>query len=327
MSGLARLAEAIAHGPGLAHKADIAAVTGLLSRPTGWEPRASDVGDDCAVIPEGGGFLLFAMEGFVNEFVATQPWFAGYCGVMVNVSDIYAMGGRPIAVVDALWSQGEAQARPIAEGMAAASAVYGVPIVGGHSNLRGDRPQLAVAILGRAKRLLSGFAAEPGQCLLAAIDLRGHFREPYSHWDASTAAPPGRLRDDLEILPELAESGLCAAAKDISMAGVVGTALMLLESSGLGGVIEVDAIPRPAEVPLERWLGSFPSYGFVLAVADEHAATVVERFSRRDIACAVIGHTDATGRLRIADATEEALVWDLNKRPLTGCGSWVRCGT
>lgn len=326
MSDLARLAAAIAQSPGLAHKADIAAVTGLLSRPAGLQPRASGIGDDCAVIPEGEGFLLFAMEGFINEFVATQPWFAGYCGVMVNVSDIYAMGGRPIAVVDALWSQGAAQARPIAEGMAAASAVYGVPIVGGHSNLRSDRPQLAVAVLGQAKRLLSGFAAEPGQCLLAAIDLRGHFREPYSNWDASTAAPPERLRGDLEILPQLAESGLCAAAKDISMAGVVGTALMLLESSGLGGVIDVDAIPRPPGVPLERWLGSFPSYGFVLSVAEEHAATVIERFASRDIACAVMGRTDTTGRLRIADATDEALVWDLNEHPLTGCGPWARRG-
>lgn len=326
MTDLARLAEAIAQSPGLAHKADIAAVTGLLSRPAGLVPRPSAIGDDCAVLPDGDGFLLFAMEGFINEFVAAQPWFAGYCGVMVNVSDIYAMGGRPIAVVDALWSRGEAQAQPIAEGLAAASAVYGVPIVGGHSNLRSGQPQLAVAILGRAKRLLSGFAAQPGQCLLAAIDLRGHFREPYSNWDASTAAPPGRLRDDLEILPELAEAGLCHAAKDISMAGVVGTALMLLESAGLGGVVEVDAIPRPPAVPLERWLGSFPSYGFVLSVAEEHAAAVAGRFARRDIACAVIGRTDATGRLRIADATGEAPVWDLNERPLAGCGPWVRRG-
>src|SRR5690606_31856077 len=109
----------------------------------------------------------------------------------------------------------------------------GVPVVGGHSNLRSDRAQLSAAILGRAGKLLSSFAARPGQNLLAAIDLRGRFREPYAWWDASTTAPPERLRADLELLPQLAEAELCAAAKDISMAGVAGTALMLLECSGL----------------------------------------------------------------------------------------------
>jgi selenophosphate synthetase-related protein len=68
-----------------------------------------------------------------------MPWFAGYCGVMVNVSDIYAMGGRPLAVVDALWSAGAETARPLLEGLAEASRRYGVPIVGGHSNHKSAR--------------------------------------------------------------------------------------------------------------------------------------------------------------------------------------------
>ena len=71
------------------------------------------VGDDCAAIPDGNGFLLFAIEGFIDSFVAADPWFAGYCGVMVNLSDIAAMGGRPIAVVDALWAAEEAGAVPL----------------------------------------------------------------------------------------------------------------------------------------------------------------------------------------------------------------------
>ncbi len=319
MSDLSRLTQHIKQSIGLAHKRDIAIVADMLKRMPFHENEIS-LGDDCAAIPDQDGFLLLATEGFLNEFVDSQPWFAGYCGVMVNVSDIYAMGGRPIAVVDAIWSDGEQKARPVLEGMAAASEIYRVPIVGGHSNLRNDRSQLSVAILGRANRRLSSFEAKAGQKLLAAVDLRGHFREPYAWWDASTGSPPERLRDDLELLPQLAETGLCAAAKDISMAGMIGTVLMLLECSGLGGTINVASIPCPPGIPLERWLCCFPSYGFLLSVEDEHTEAIIERFSRRSIACAVIGETDASGRLRLADADSEELLWDLHASPLTGCG-------
>ena len=37
---------------------------------------------------------LLRWKGFMNEFVAAEPWFAGWCSVMVNYSDILAMGGR-----------------------------------------------------------------------------------------------------------------------------------------------------------------------------------------------------------------------------------------
>jgi len=328
MRDLAQLAEIIARGPGLVHKADIATVTHMLAPSSEMsEQGAIMLGDDCAAIPDGDGYLLLAIEGFVNEFVNSQPWFAGYCGVMVNLSDIYSMGGRPIAVVDAVWSQGAEQAHQIVDGLRSASTRYGVPIVGGHSNLRTAHAQLAVGVLGRAKCLLSGFEAKKHQSLLAAIDLRGAFREPYPNWDASTHSPADRLKEDLEILPELAESGLCAAAKDISMAGVLGTVLMLLESSGLGGVVDINAIPRPDGVCIERWLKCFPSYGFVLSVDDKNVKAVINRFHGRDIACAVIGTTDETGCLHITDGDEKALVWDLSEHPLTGCGPQVRQGT
>jgi len=320
MSSLTELTKSIQQGLGLAHKRDIAEVVGRLYGSHAQRGNHVPVGDDCAAIPDGDGFLLLASEGYLNDFVASQPWFAGYCGVMVNVSDIYAMGGRPIAVVDALWSDGANQAKPILEGLATASQVYGVPVVGGHSNLRNDCPQLSVAILGRAKKLLSSFAAKPGQQLLAAIDLRGHFREPHLWWDASTGSPPERLRQDLEILPTLAETDLCAAAKDISNAGVIGTLLMLLECSGLGGVIDIEAIPRPINIDLERWLRCFPSYGFVLSVDAMNSEAVVDLFKQRGISCAAIGRTDDRGQLRLKVGDEEQLLWDLNSEALIGCG-------
>ena len=240
----ASLAEALRRGQGLAAKRDIETVAQRL----GLAETAVPVGDDCAAIPDGDGFLLLAIEGFQPGFVAAEPWFAGWCGVMVNLSDVAAMGGRATAVVDALWSAGAEQAEPLLAGLRAAAAAYGVPIVGGHSNLRAPELQLSVAVLGRARRLLSGFAAQPGDVLLAAIDLRGSFRPCFDNFDAASHAPPARLRAALAVLPALAEAGLCASAKDISQAGLVGTALMLAESSRVGMVIDPEAVPRPPGV-------------------------------------------------------------------------------
>ncbi|WP_342151764.1 sll0787 family AIR synthase-like protein [Methylorubrum sp. SB2] len=316
---LPALANQIRAARGLAHKRDIDAVVARLG--LGGRHATVPVGDDCAAIPDGDGHLLFAIEGFLDGFVAADPYFAGYCGIMVNLSDVAAMGGRPLAVVDALWSRDAAGADPILAGLSDAAALYGVPIVGGHTNTRAGTGNLAVAVLGRAgPRLLTSFDAAPGDDLIAAIDLRGRFREPNPYWDASTGAPGARLRGDLALLPGLAEDGLVAAAKDISMAGLVGTALMLLECSRVGGVIDLAAIPRPDGVPLARWLTAFPSFGFLLAVRPDRTPAVLARFAERGIAAAGIGRLDASRVARIRDGIEEAVVWDFVGGPLIGCG-------
>ena len=312
------LAGSIRASRGLAGKRDIDAAVRAL----GLAGSAVRVGDDCAAIPDRDGFLLFAMEGFINGFVAAEPWFAGYCGVMVNLSDVAAMGGRPIAVVDALWSDGEAGAAPLLAGLRAGAEAYGVPIVGGHTNLRSDGLGLAVAVLGRAERLLTSFDARPGDDLVMAVDLReGRYTGLGQNWNASVGAPSARLRADLDILPDIAEAGLSLAAKDISMAGTIGTAAMLMECSGVGGVIDVCAVPKPESVPLERWLASFPSYGYLLGVAPDKTPAVIDRFRRRDIAAARIGLLDGSRRLRITEGSSEALVWDFADSALIGCGA------
>lgn len=320
------LVHALQQSRGIAHKRDIAGVVNALGIAAEHIIR---VGDDCAAIPDGNGdsYLLFAIEGFINEFVRNDPWFAGWCGVMVNVSDIYAMGGRPLAVVDAIWDRSDDNMQPVLQGLAAAAKTYGVPIVGGHSNARSGQAQLAVAILGRAKKLLTSFDAQTGDVLVAAIDLRAQYREPLSkwtgHWNATSDVDAQRLRDDLEILPMLAEAGLCRAAKDISQAGILGTALMLLECSGVGAVIDIDTIPRPFGVDHERWvLSTFPSYGFLLAVSPQHLTDVLAAFDARDISCAPIGYCDEGHTLRLRSGESERCAWDLGNTPVIGCGGF-----
>jgi len=303
---------------GVAAKRDIAAVVTQLGLSRELEVRA---GDDCAAIPDGDGFLLLAIEGFMNEFVAGDPWFAGWCGVMVNVSDVAAMGGWPIALVDAVWAASEEDVAPVLAGMRAASKAFGIPMVGGHTNTRTDRRQLSVAILGRARKLLTSFDARPGDRLVTAIDLRGRYREPFANWEAATDAPPERLRGDVGVLQAIAESGLARAAKDISQGGIIGTAMMLAECSGVGATIDVTEIPRPSGVTPERWLQTFPSYGYILAVAPAQVEAVRERFAVRDIAAAEIGDITAGGRVTITDGHSSETVWDFAREPLIGCGA------
>ena len=201
-AALEALTERLKASPALAAKADI----GIVAARLGLAQGAIPVGDDCAAIPDGDGRLLFAAEGFISAFVDADPWFAGWCGVMVNLSDVAAMGGRPLAIVDVIWAEGEDGAKAVLDGLRAAAAAYGVPIVGGHTNLRNRETHLAVAVLGRAgARLLTSFDAKPGDVLVMVVDRRGAYREPFDNFQAALEAPPERLRADLALLPELAE--------------------------------------------------------------------------------------------------------------------------
>ena len=313
---IAALGTLLRQSCGLAAKRDIAHVTQSL----GLQSRAIPVGDDCAAMRDGDGYSLLAIEGFMNEFVASDPWFAGWCGVMVNLSDIAAMGGRAVAIVDALWAGDQDAANPVLEGMAAAAKAYGVPIVGGHTNYKTPQRQLSVAVFGKAKALLTSFDARPGDHLILAVDLRGRYREPFHNFEAATDAPPERLQGDFALLPQIVEAGFSRAAKDISQAGIVGTIAMLAECSQVGATIHIPAIPKPADVSMARWLQTFPSFGFVLAVPDEHCQTVIALFIERTIAAADIGVVTQQPVVRICNSTQSDIIYDFSKQSLMGFG-------
>jgi uncharacterized protein len=265
------------------------------------------LGDDCAAIRQGDGWLLFAAEGMLPSFVAEDPWFAGYSAVMVNLSDICAMGGRPLAIVDVLWAPGLDQHGQIWEGMSAASKAYDVPIVGGHTTvIKSGSPFLAAAVLGTAKHLITSFDARAGDDLIVAVDLRGSWRKEKPFWNASVGAPAERLRADMDLLPALAEKGWCLAGKDISNGGIVGTLAMLLACSSVGAELWIDQLPRPDGAALERWLISFPSFGYLLSVPPKNSRQVLAHFASREIDCAVAGKITSSGSLILGSGAARA---------------------
>jgi AIR synthase-related protein len=267
------------------------------------------IGDDCAALPNGtGGYLLFAAEGMLPAFVQNHPWFAGYAGVLVNLSDICAMGGLPLAITDMLWAKDRPDGEAVWEGMRAASETYGVPIVGGHTSYRCDHRHLGVAVLGQAQRLLTSYDAQPGETLLMAIDLDGRYFQDDPFWDAATDADADRLRALLRLPHAVAERGWSRAGKDISMGGLVGTLAMLLHTSEVGATLRLDTVPKPPDVPWRKWLVSFPSFGFLLTAASDHVDAICELFSSHDIACAAVGQIESERGLRIASAGQRAQI-------------------
>jgi AIR synthase-related protein len=279
------------------------------------------LGDDTAAIPDGDGYLLLAAEGMLPSFLERDPYFAGWSSVMVNVSDVAAMGGHPLALVDVYFHAGAANVEAVLEGIGDACRAYGVPLVGGHTTRTADGPHaLAVAILGRADHLLTSFGARPGDDVIVGVDLRGGYRGDFPFWNASAGRASRDLRDDLAVLGKLAATGAVHACKDVSNAGVAGSLLMMLEASGAGGVLDLDGVPRPEGVALDAWLATFPSFGFVFTVAPAASGVVLALLRERGIACERAGRVDATTRLRLASGGREAVLWDLAREPFTGFG-------
>ena len=60
-----------------------------------------DIGDDASAIDIGDNqVILVAADGIWGQIMNVNPYWAGYCSVLVNVNDIAAMGGKPLAIWD-----------------------------------------------------------------------------------------------------------------------------------------------------------------------------------------------------------------------------------
>ncbi|QNJ17080.1 AIR synthase-like protein [Synechococcus sp. A18-40] len=308
---------------GLLAKRDIQPAAGMFChQPFPQLGAAGMLGDDAALLPRQNGQLLLACEGMHPGLVEEDPWFAGWSGVLVNLSDIAAMGGRPLALVNSVWS-GDADAlQPLLEGMRFACERFGVPMVGGHSNQQSPYTALSVAVLGVAEGpVLSARAAAPGDELWMLVNKNGAFYRHYPFWDAATHATPARLRSHLSLLPALAAEGLVRAAKDISMGGLTGTSVMFAEACGLELSIDLDAVDRPDGVEEQAWLSCFPSFGYLLAVDPSRTSTLVRMLQGDpDLICCRIGRF-STGECRVLLQSSGAshCLWEVASG-LTGFG-------
>ncbi len=281
-------------------------------------------GEDAAVLEvDNDNFVLLAVDGIWGKLLNADPWWAGYCAVLVNVADIAAMGGTPLAMVNLTSTQQKNICAELGQGMADGVRKFGVPMVGGHLHPDTNYDALDVGIMGTVKRdcVIFSSGAKPGDKVLVAIDLDGQIYPSYNlAWDNTTRRTEAEIKKQLDTMVEIGEKKLATAGKDISNPGTLGTFGMLLESSGAGAIVELDKIPRPdADIPFEQWLKMYPGTGFVLTVEnDDNAAECIRIFEDAGVATSIIGEVDASKKLKITNGTETATVFDLNKEMITG---------
>jgi len=284
-------------------------------------PQLPNYGDDAAVIPWKDGYLLLAADGIMTRLLINEPYAAGKASVMVTVNDIYSMGGRPLAMVNVLASGDDSHRSKVVDGIRRGCEKLQVPMVGGHlhPDAPADAPSLSVAILGHAHRLLRSHLASPGDDLLFAADLSGQVG-CYSaiSWDANSGKTPEELIHRLEALPIIAENAWAHACKDVSNAGLLGTISIMMENSGRGADIDLDAIPCPAELDLLDWMVSFQSFGFILSVDPEHSRPIIELFRGRGIDAAVVGRVTDEKTVTVRSGPDSRTVFDFTKDRITG---------
>ncbi|HET6499975.1 MAG TPA: MSMEG_0567/sll0787 family protein [Amycolatopsis sp.] len=236
------------------------------------------VGDDGVPVP--GSDLVAACDAIVPSMVERDPDWAGWCSVLVNVNDLAAMGAEPVGLLDALGARDVSFAKRVLAGLTRASQAYGVPVLGGHTQL-GVPAALTVTALGRATAPVPGGGGRPGHQVRLTADLGGRWRPGYAgrQWDSTTS----RRSPELAAMVGAVARARPAAAKDVSMAGIAGTLGMLAEASGCGAELDVARVPRPAAASVGDWLTCFP--GFAMVTADEPDAPPLPAGPATTVAC------------------------------------------
>jgi len=274
-------------------------------------------GEDAAVIEHNDEALLLAADGIWSRLMEADPYWAGYCSVLVNIHDIAAMGGHPIAMVDIFSIAKSTVQELVVKGMHDASAQFGVPIVGGHLHPDAPYSVIDVSILGSARldSLIYSHTAREGDRVVAAIDLSGRVHPSCSlNWDSVTMKSAAEVRSQIALMEEIGKRHLVTAGKDISNPGLIGTLGMLLEVSGKGAEIDLGLIPKPDlaknNMTFEQWVRMYPGMGFILTAKQSHVEELIRLFRGVGMTACEIGRVNTTRELRITYDGQETQVFD-----------------
>ena len=279
-----------------------------------------DIGDDASAIDIGNNqVILVAADGIWGQIMNVNPYWAGYCSILVNVNDIAAMGGKPLAMVNIMSIKNDEIYGELLRGIKDGCLKFGVPMVGGHLHPDGDCDSLGVAIVGIAQKdkLITSFNAEVGDKVIVAIDLDGKPHEMFSlNWDTTYDKDKKIVQDQITAVQHLAENDYINSGKDISNPGILGTLEMLLETSNKGAHVNLLDIPKNENMDWEDWLKSYPGSGFVFTAKDDKCDFIIDYLSKYSIEANVIGEVTDDNSLYVSYGDEEIELFNQDKNPV-----------
>jgi len=293
------------------------------------------IGDDCALLTPTAGMQTAISSDMLVEgrhfFAGEDAARLGHKALAVNLSDLAAMGARPVGFTLALalpaadrdWLAGFAQ------GLFALADAHDIELIGGDTT-KGPL-NICITVFGEVRpgQALRRGAAQAGDDLWisgtlgdARLALAGYRLELPQPLDAAgMQAAAARLhtptpRVALGVL--LAEQGLAHAAIDISD-GLVGDLGHILTSSAVGATLDVDALPAGAVLAtrapaLRRAYSAAGGDDYELCFTAPAASRAAVLAAAESVATPVtrVGSIDAQPGLRLVDAQGKRLQLQLD---------------
>jgi phosphoribosylformylglycinamidine synthase subunit PurL len=303
----------------------------LRSLPTGGKGVVAGPGENAGVVSIGDELAVaFKIESH-NHPSAVEPYQGAATGVGGILRDIFTMGARPIAVLDALrfGDPGEPQTRHLVDGVVRGVGGYGncvgVPTVGGElvfDASYGDNPLVNVMAIGVLEQGHLTRAAAPGPGNLVVLFGSATGRDGIG--GASVLASATFADDDgskrpsvqvgdpfaekllIEASLELIERGLVEGLQDLGAAGITCAASETADRAGTGIAIDLDAVPRrePGLEPFEVMV-SESQERMLAIVRPDRFDEVGEACDRWGLPCAVIGRVTGDGDVTVTSGGRE----------------------
>ena len=250
------------------------------------------IGDDCAVLPMGDEALVFTSD-MLNEGVhfltdKSTAYQIGYKSLMVNISDVAAMGAKPVATLLSLALPEEKfgeWAEEFVRGYYKASRKYGVKLVGGDTTKSESGVCISVTAIGRApmSNIKRRSAAKVGDVVMVAGEL-----------GASAAGLRdvlgGKLRTrnaKIHLMPEAQVRegewlGMqCEVHAMCDISDGIGSDLQhIIEESKTSAVVTISNLPIAKGATLEEALGGGEDYKLLITVDRRKAKDLAMRFQQ-----------------------------------------------
>ena len=259
------------HGAGCGCKISPAILDKILHSPlvTPPDPRllvGNDKRDDAAVLDLGNGTALISTTDFFMPIVDDAFDF-GRIASANAISDVYAMGGKPVLAIAILgWPIDKLSpevAQKVLEGSRAICAEAGITLAGGHS-IDCPEPVFGLAVNG----LVNIPQLKENSTAIAGCRL--YLTKALGVGILSTAQKKGQLRSEdaaialqsMVTLNKLGESfgrfDSVKAMTDVTGFGLLGHLAEMCEGSGLSATIEFNKVPVIPSLPHYLGLGCFP---------------------------------------------------------------------